>query len=164
MVRIGSIRRSEGNDAHSADRDDGDVNAKHNAKIEKATERAADEIRDAAARAASDRARIRARTSTLAGVGLVLAVVAALTVATGALVVLGVAVGVLALLAALGAFAATGRRHPYLAGRSQAIVGLLLAAAAIVVGILAITGVLPGLDADTNQVERLRDALPSWLR
>lgn len=163
MARLASLRRAVGSDARSAGRDQHDSDSEHTLKIEKATERAAGEIRDAAARAAADRAHIRARTSALAGVGLVLGVVAALAVATGALVVLGVAVGVLALLVALGGLAATGRRHPYLAGRIEALVGVLLAIAAVVVGILGITGVIPALDADANHVERLRDVLPAWL-
>jgi|SRR5690606_1190424 len=163
MGRLGFLRRSEASNTDAANSDHRSGDPEHTAKIEKATERAAGVIRDAAARAAADRARIRARTSALASLSLVLGVVAALAVATGALVVLGVAVGVLAALTAVGGLSATARRHPYLAGRTEALIGMLLAAAAVVTGVLAITGVLPGLD-DTNQVERLRDVLPGWLR
>ena len=76
---------------------------------------------------------------------------------------IGVGIGVLALLFAIGGVSATGRRYRFIAGRGEALVGLLLATAAIVVGILAITGVLPGFDTDTNVVEELSDQLPGWL-
>jgi hypothetical protein len=135
----------------------------HSAKIDEATEKAADAIRDAAARAASDRAHARARTSALASIGLVLAVIAALAVATGVLAVLGVGIGIVALLFAIGGLSATGRRYRFISGRGEAVAGVLLASAAIVIGVLAITGALSGLDTDTNQVERLADWLPSWL-
>lgn len=144
-------------------RDDRDARYEHSAKVDKATEQAADAIRDAAARAAADRAHARARTSALASIGLVLAVVAALVVATGVLAVIGVAIGVIALLFAIGGLTTTGRRH-FVAGRGEAIFGILLAAVAIVVGVLAISGVIPEVGTDTNQVEQLRDMLPSWLR
>jgi hypothetical protein len=143
--------------------DDRDVGYEHDTKIEEATEKAAEAIRDAAARAAADRAHARARTSALASIALVLGVAAALIVATGVLAIIGVGVGVLALLFAIGGLSATGRRYLFIAGRGEALVGLLLATAAIVVGILAITGVLPGLDTDTNVVEQLNDWLPGWL-
>jgi hypothetical protein len=142
---------------------DPSVGAEHTVKIEEATERAAGTIRDAAARAAADRAHARARTSALASIALVLAVVAALAVATGALAAIGVGLAIVALLFAIGGLSATGRRYRFLAGRTEAILGMVLATAAIVVGGLAIAGVLPGLDTDTNQVERLHDWLPSWL-
>jgi uncharacterized membrane protein HdeD (DUF308 family) len=136
----------------------------HSTKIEEATERAANTIRKAAARAAADRAHARTRTSVLAALGLVLGVIAATAVATGVLAVLGIVIGVLALLVGVGGLTATGNHHPYLAGRIEAVAGLLLAAAAIVIGILAATGALPALDTDTNLVQRLHDQLPGWLR
>jgi hypothetical protein len=142
---------------------DRDVGYKHSTKIEEATEKAAEAIRDAAARAAVDRAHARARASVLASIALALAVAAALIVATGVLAVIGVGIAVLALLFAMGGLSATGRQYRFIAGRGQALVGLLLATAAIVVGILAITGVLPGFDTDTNVVEELSDRLPGWL-
>ena len=144
-------------------RDEHDVRYEHSAKIDEATEKAAVAIRDAAARAAADRAHARARTSAMASTALVLAVVAALVVATGALAVIGVGIGVIAVLFAIGGLSATGRRYSFLAGRAEAVFGMLLATAAIVIGVLAIAGVLPGFGTDTNQVERLQDMLPSWL-
>jgi len=174
MTRLATRRRwwgrSESDQVHPEDRPaditttgrrpetigDRDVGYEHSAK-------AAEAIRDAAARAAADRAHARARTSALASIALVLAVAAALIVATGVLAVIGVGVGVLALLFAIAGLSATGRRYRFIAGRGEALVGLLLATAAIVVGILAITGVLPGFDTDTNVVEQLHDWLPDWL-
>jgi len=181
MTRLATPRRwwgrSESDEVHPEDRpadttttgrrretvDDRDVGYEHSTKIEEATEEAAEAIRDAAARAAVDRAHARAHTSALASIALVLAVAAALIVATGVLAVIGVGIGVLALLFAIGGLSATGRRYRFIAGRGEALVGLLLATAAIVVGILAITGVLPGFDTDTNVVEELSDQLPGWL-
>jgi hypothetical protein len=89
-------------------------------------------------------------------------VAAALIVATGVLAVIGVGVGVLSLLFAIGGLSATGRRYRFIAGRGQALAGLLLATAAIVVGILVITGVLPGFGTDSNLAEQLHDWLPGW--
>lgn len=166
MVRIGSLRRSDKDSTDRTDRGRGRgsaPDAKHSTKIDEATERAAVAIRKAAASAAADRAHARARTSALATISLVLGVVAALAVVTGALAALGVAVGALALLTALGGLSATGRHYAFLSGRLVAVIGLLLGAGAMVFGILAITGVLPALDTDTNQVERLREVLPTWL-
>jgi hypothetical protein len=181
MTRLASRRRwwgrPESEEVHPEDRpadttttdrrhetvDDRGVGYEHSTKIDEATEKAADAIRDAAARAAADRAHARARTSAGASIALVLAVAAALIVATGVLAVIGVGVGVLALLFAIGGLSATGRRYSFLAGRGEALIGLLLATAAIVVGILAITGVLRGFDTDTNVVEQLHDWLPDWL-
>lgn len=176
MARIPSLRRSQsdgsdgGNGAkrpktatrpeNSADRGGA---PEHDTKIDEATERAAVAIRRAAASAAADRARARARTSTLASASLVLGVVAVLAVATGVLAGLGVAFAVVALLAALGGISVTGRHYAFLAGRTEALVGLLLAVAAIVIGVMAITGSLAVLDTETNQVEQLREWLPSWL-
>jgi hypothetical protein len=151
-------------DTHEQGRRDRKQRYEHSEKIEEATEKAAVAIRDAAAQAAADRAHARARTSALASAALVVAVVAALIVATGALVVIGVIVGVVALALAIGGLSATGRRYSFLAGRTQAVIGLLLATTAITVGILAIAGVLSELGPDTNQVERLGDLLPGWLR
>jgi hypothetical protein len=136
----------------------------HSTKIEEATEKAADTIRKAAARAAADRAHARSRTSAMAGFGLVLGVIAVLAVATGLLAVIGVVIGVVALLISVGGVTTTGNHYPYLAGRIEALIGVVLAAAAVVVGILVVVGALPALDTETNLVELLHEQLPSWLR
>lgn len=182
MARLATARRrwgrSDSDEAHHEDRpadaasttqrhgavDDREAGYVHSTKIDEATERAAEAIRDAAVRAAADRAHARARTSALASIALVLAVAAALIVATGVLAAIGVGVGILALLFAIGGLSATGRRYRFIAGRSEALVGLLLATAAIVVGILAMAGVIPGFDTGTDVVEQVHDLLPGWLR
>ncbi|MPZ25998.1 MAG: hypothetical protein GEV12_06005 [Micromonosporaceae bacterium] len=136
----------------------------YSTKVEQAAERAADATRTAAATAAAQQAHARPRTSALASLGLVLATAAALTVATGTLARLGIAVGGLAVLVAIAGLAASGRRRSGArAGRAVAAVALLLAVAAIVVGSLAAAGALSWLDTDTDQVARLRDWLPGWL-
>ena len=141
----------------------GTVDPEHTVKIDEATEKAAAAVRKAAEEAASDRAHARARTSTMATFGLLFGVVGVLAVLTGALAALGIILGALALFAAVAGFTASGRHYSYLAGRSLALIGLLLGVVAIVVGILATTGALPALGTDTNQVEWLHDLLPSWL-
>lgn len=107
---------------------------------------------------------LRPRASGLAALGLVLGVLAAAAVATGVLVGPGVVVGLIGVLAAVGGVSATARRH--IAGRSEALLGLLLSMAAVVVGLLAITGAISWPDTGTNEVGRLADwvasALP-WL-
>jgi len=64
---------------------------------------------------------------------------------------------VLALAFAIGGISATSRRH--IAGRGEAVLGLLLALCAIVVGGLALTGALTWLTTETDTVNRLRE----WL-
>jgi hypothetical protein len=131
-------------------------------RIEQAAERAAAATRTAAAVAAAERAR-SPRTSALASLALVVSVVAALAVATGVLAGLGVAIGIVAALLGLGGLAASGRRFRYVSGRTEATLALLIAIGAIVIGSLALAGNLSWLDTDTDQVARLRDALPGWL-
>ncbi len=99
----------------------------------------------------------RTRASMMATLSLMLGLVAALSVLTGVLAGPGVGVGLLAAFAAIGGLSATAHRH--VAGKHNAVLGLLLGLAAIVVGILTLTGNLPWLHTDTDQVMRLRD----WL-
>lgn len=152
-----AFMHSEGRPAESGEP------AEHSTKIEQAAERAAAATRTAAASAAADRAHARPRSSALASLSLVLAVVAVLAVATGALAGLGAAIGIIALVLSLAGLAATGHHYRYLAGRSEATIALLLSLAAIVVGVLAVVGVLSWLDTGTDQVARLQEWLPSWL-
>jgi len=163
VVRIGVLRRSDKDRTDQTEQRRRERDAEHATKIEEATERAAVAIRRAAESAAADRAHARARTSGLAATALVAGVVAALALATGALAGLAIVIGAVAALAAVGGLSATGRHYAFLAGRFMAALGLVLGVAAVVVGILAVGGVLPSLDADTNQVEQLRDLLPTWL-
>ena len=99
----------------------------------------------------------RPRASGLAMLGLVFGVAAALFVLTGTLAGYGIGLGAIALLLSLGGISATSRFH--VAGRSDAMLGLLLGLGAVVVGILAVTDALPWLSPDTDRVGWLRD----WL-
>jgi hypothetical protein len=106
----------------------------------------------------------RPRASLLATLSLITGVVAALAVLTGVLAGPGVALGIVAALLALGGVGATARRH--VAGKSDALFGLVLGTAAVVVGVLALTGSLPWLNAETNYVTSLHDWLQAqmpWL-
>lgn len=99
----------------------------------------------------------RPRASLLATLSLILGVAAALIVLTGVLAGYGIAVGALAVLLAIGGIRATRRRH--VAGKSDALLGLLLGLGAIVLGVLALSEVLPWLGPDTETVTPLRN----WL-
>jgi hypothetical protein len=106
----------------------------------------------------------RPRASLLATLSLVFGVAAVLTVLTGALAGPGVALGLLAVILGIGGMSATGRRH--VAGKSDAMLGMALALGAIVLGTLTLTGTLPWLTPDTNQVSDVRAWLEShapWL-
>jgi hypothetical protein len=97
------------------------------------------------------------RASLLATLGLILGVVAVLLVLSGPLLGYGIGVGVLALLLSLSGIHATGRRH--VAGKTDALIGMVLALGAIVLGVLALTGSLSWLGTDAPTVNNLRE----WL-
>ena len=99
----------------------------------------------------------RPRASGLAMFGLILGVAGALFVLSGTLAGYGIALGALAVLCSLGGMSATSRFH--VAGRTDAMLGLLLGLGAVVVGILAVTGTLSWLSPDTDRVGWLRN----WL-
>jgi hypothetical protein len=106
----------------------------------------------------------RPRGSLLATLALVFGVGAALTVMTGTLAGPGVALGLLAAIFGIGGMSATGRSH--ISGKSDALLGLALALGAIVIGTLTLTGALPWLTPDTDQVSEVRSWLESqvpWL-
>jgi hypothetical protein len=96
----------------------------------------------------------RPRASLLATLGLILGVGGALLVLSGPLLGYGIGVSVLALILSLGGISATGKRH--VAGRLDAVLGMLLALAAIVVGVLALTGALSWLGTDMHPVDSVR--------
>jgi len=106
----------------------------------------------------------RARSSMMATLSLVIGLAAVLTVFTGVLAGPGVGLGLVAAFAAIGGISATSRRH--VAGKTDAVLGLALGLAAIVIGVLTLTGNIPWLDTGTDQVMRVRDwldARASWL-
>ena len=100
----------------------------------------------------------RPRASVLATLSLIVGVAAALFVLTGTLAGYGIGLGVLALLLAIGGISATSKRH--VAGKSDALFGLLLGLGAIVVGVLAMTGQFSWPSTD-GTVEQFRQWLDS---
>jgi hypothetical protein len=99
----------------------------------------------------------RPRSSFMATLALIVGVVGALAVLTGVLAGYGIAVGGLAVLLALVGVAATGRRH--VAGRSEAMLALLLGLGAVVFGILVVTDSLAWISTASDKVGELRN----WL-
>ncbi|WP_433369911.1 hypothetical protein ACQPZX_44480 [Actinoplanes sp. CA-142083] len=97
------------------------------------------------------------RASLLATLGLILGVASVLLVLSGPLLGWGIGVAGVALVLSLSGIHATGKRH--VAGKTDALIGMVLALAAIVLGVLAMTGSLTWLGTDTNSVPSLRD----WL-
>jgi hypothetical protein len=96
----------------------------------------------------------RPRASLLATFGLMFAVAAALLVLSGPLLGYGVGLAGLALILSLSGLRATRRRH--VAGKTDALIGMVLSLAAIVVGVLALTGSLPWLGTDVQTVNTVR--------
>jgi hypothetical protein len=109
----------------------------------------------------TDRAPVAAgpkpRASLLATLGLIGGVAAALLVLSGPLLPYGIGLAVLALILSVSGMHATGRRH--VAGKTDALIGMVLSLAAIVVGVLALTGSLPWLGTNMQPVTDLRQ----WL-
>lgn len=97
------------------------------------------------------------RASLLATLGLIVSVAAALLVLSGPLLGYGIGLAVLGLILSLGGISATGKRH--IAGKTDALIGMVLALGAIVVGVLALTGSLSWLGTDTQPVTSVRE----WL-
>ncbi|MEO3778126.1 thrombospondin [Micromonospora sp. B11E3] len=99
------------------------------------------------------------RASLLATLGLVVGVAGALFVLTGTLAGYGIAVGALgAVLSVLG-LVATRRRH--VAGKTDALLGMAFGVAAVVLGVLAMTGQFDWPTTDGDWVQRLREWLDS---
>ncbi|MEV0898708.1 hypothetical protein [Actinoplanes sp. NPDC049802] len=99
----------------------------------------------------------RARASFLATLGLILAVVGALLVLSGPLMEYGIGVAALALIVSLGGILGTRKRH--VAGKTDALIGVVLSIGAIVLGVLALTGQVWWLGTDTHTATELR----TWL-
>ncbi|TDC33262.1 thrombospondin, partial [Micromonospora sp. KC213] len=99
------------------------------------------------------------RTSLLATLGLVVSIVGAAAVLTGTLAGYGIALGAVgAVLSVLGLIA-TRRRH--VAGTTDALIGMSVGLAAVVLGIIAMTGQFAWPTTDGDQVARLREWLDS---
>jgi len=101
----------------------------------------------------------RPRSSVLATLGLIFGVAGAFFVLSGALAGYGIALGAIGVLLSVGAFSATRKRH--VAGKLDALLGLLIGGAAVVVGILAFTGTFAWPNTDGDWVVRLREWLDS---
>ena len=97
------------------------------------------------------------RASLLATAGLVLGVAAMLLVLSGPLLGYGIGLAALALILSLSGIHATGKRH--VAGKGDALLGMVLSLGAIVLGVLALTGSLSWLGTDVQPVNSLRE----WL-
>jgi len=103
----------------------------------------------------------RPRSSVLATLSLIFGVGAAVSVLSGVLAGPGIALGIIAAFLGIGGIAATSRRH--VAGKMDALLGVVLGLAAIVVGALALTGALSWLDGNTNEIMRAHDWLATQL-
>nr|WP_296064673.1 hypothetical protein [uncultured Actinoplanes sp.] len=97
------------------------------------------------------------RASLLATLALILGVAGALLVLSGPLLGYGIGVAGLGLILSLAGIRATSKRH--VAGKTDALLGMVFSLAAIVVGVLALTGSLNWLGTDTQPVNDLRE----WL-
>jgi hypothetical protein len=80
-----------------------------------------------------------------------------LLVLSGPLLGYGIGVAGLALILSLSGIHATGKRH--VAGKTDALLGMVLSLGAIVLGVLALTGSLNWLGTDVPAVGNLRE----WL-
>ncbi|MEV0153171.1 thrombospondin [Micromonospora sp. NPDC050686] len=99
------------------------------------------------------------RASLLATLGLILGVAGALFVLTGALAGYGIGLGAVgAVLSVLGLIA-TRRRH--IAGKTDALFGILFGLGAVVLGVLAMTGIFAWPTTDGDWVARFREWLDS---
>ena len=97
------------------------------------------------------------RASLLATLSLILGVASVMLVLSGQLLGYGIGVAGLALILSLAGVHATGKRH--VAGKTDALIGMVLSLGAIVLGVLALTGSLSWLGTDTQPVNSLRE----WL-
>jgi hypothetical protein len=104
------------------------------------------------------------RTSFFVTLGLIVGTAAPLAALTGRLAPVGLALGVLGVLLALGGLASTSR--PNISGRGVGMLALLLAVGGIVLAILAMNHSVPWLDSRVDEVARLRqwlDARMPWM-
>ncbi|MEV6344996.1 hypothetical protein [Actinoplanes sp. NPDC051851] len=97
------------------------------------------------------------RASLLATLGLILSVAGAALVLSGPLAGYGVGVSGLALVISIFGLFATRKWH--VAGKTDAMIGIVVSLAAVVLGVLALTGSLYWLGTDVRPVDNLRE----WL-
>ena len=97
------------------------------------------------------------RASFIATLALISGVAAALLVLSGPLLGYGMGVAGLGLILSAGGILATRKRH--VAGKTDALIGLALSVAALVTGVLALTGQLSWLGTDLQPVTTARE----WL-
>ena len=95
--------------------------------------------------------------SAWATIGLITGLVAVAASLTGLLATEGIAVGVVSMMICL--IAARFVRRPHVTGHSLVLIGLLTAMAAIVIGVLAVTGDFAWPNHDINEIDRLH----TWL-
>ncbi|MET8912187.1 DUF4190 domain-containing protein [Micromonospora sp. NPDC004551] len=101
----------------------------------------------------------RPRASLLATLGLIVSVVGALFVLSGTLAGYGIGLGAVgAVLAVLG-LVATRRRH--VAGKTDALIGIAVGLAAVVLGVVAMTGQFDWPTTDGEWIGRFREWLDS---
>jgi hypothetical protein len=99
--------------------------------------------------------KFRARASLMATLALIVGLTSVYAALTGRLAPFAIALGVLGLLLSFAGLSATGR--PRVAGSGLAVFALLLSVTGAVFGVLAMNGTVSWLDADVDQVSRLRD-------
>ncbi|WP_433687103.1 thrombospondin [Micromonospora carbonacea] len=99
------------------------------------------------------------RASLLASLGLVVGVAGLAAVLTGTLAGYGIAVGALGAVLSVFGLLATRRRH--IAGKTDALLGMAFGVAAVVLGVLAMTGQFVWPTTDGDWVQRLREWLDS---
>ena len=91
--------------------------------------------------------------SAWATIGLITGIVAVAASLTGLLAAEGIAVGVVSIMICLIGWRSV--RRPHVTGHSLVLIGLLAAMAAIVIGVLAVTGDFAWPNHHTNEVDRL---------
>ncbi|GAA4707402.1 hypothetical protein [Phytohabitans rumicis] len=102
--------------------------------------------------------------STSATLGLITGILALVASLTGLLAPQGAALGVVSVVICLVGLRAVDK--PYVTGHGLVVLGLLAAVAAIVIGLVAMTGEFTWPNSGTNEVDRVHDWLDekwSWL-
>ena len=107
----------------------------------------------------------RVHTSMLAMLALVVGTVATCAALTGRLAPVAIVIGALGALLSFGGLSAASRRG--VSGHGVALLALLLSAAGIAFGVMAMNHTVPWLNADTDQASQMRDWLNlqlPWLK